>query len=141
MLGIYLLPILIAEQGISAEQVTQITKHSERSGLFKRDLKGSDGLHWGEGNIVLSTQDGQQFFTLDGKLAPGPDYKLYLTPSYAETKAEFLAIKEQSVRVSNVKAFNNFHIPVPANIDTNAYPAVLIWCETFSQFITAARLQ
>lgn len=140
-LGIYLLPILTAEKGISTEQVTQIIKHSERSGIFKRDLKDSDSFHWGVGNIALSTQNGQQFFTLDGELSPGPDYKLYLIPRYVETEVEFLAIKAQSIRVANVSVFENFHIPVPTNINTDAYPAVLIWCEAFGQFITAARLQ
>ena len=42
------------------------------------------------------------------------------------------------VRVGDVKTFNNFVVPVPAGVDPAQYAAVVIWCETFSEFITAA---
>ena len=29
---------------------------------------------------------------------------------------------------------------VPADVDVSAFPAVLIWCEAFGEFITAAEL-
>ena len=45
---------------------------------------------------------------LDGEIAPGPDYRLYLTPSFVETEEGFLAIKAESWRIGAVKAFENF---------------------------------
>jgi hypothetical protein len=30
-------------------------------------------------------------------------------------------------------------VPVPAGIDPKAYTTVIVWCESFGQFITAAR--
>ena len=45
---------------------------------------------------------------LDGEIAPGPDYRLYLTPSFVETEEAFLAIKDKSVMVSPIKAYKNF---------------------------------
>ncbi len=74
-----------------------------------------------------------------GELAPGPDYKLYLAPEFVETEADFIRLKPQMVRVGDVKTFRNFLIPVPESIDPARYTAVVIWCERFSQFITAAR--
>ena len=44
-------------------------------------------------------------------------------------------------RVGDVKTFQNFVVPIPASIDPGEYSAVIVWCETFSQFITAARYQ
>jgi len=41
--------------------------------------------------------------------------------------------------VGDVKTFENFIVPVPGSIDIQSYAAVVVWCETFSQFITAAR--
>jgi hypothetical protein len=41
-----------------------------------------------------------------GKLAPGPDYKLYLAPSFVEDEAGFEAIKAQSKQVGDVKTFD-----------------------------------
>jgi hypothetical protein len=45
------------------------------------------------------------------------------------------------VQVAPIKAFRNFAVDVPDDIDVSAYKAVLIWCEAFSQFITAAELR
>ncbi len=139
-LGIYLLPILTANEGLTVDEVVAITQRAERRGEFRADLEGSDFLHWGRGTIALSVEDDRRFFSLDGEVSPGPDYRLYLTPEYVETERAFLAIKEQSAEVGPIKTFVNFHIEVPSAIDTDGYPAVLIWCETFGQFITAARL-
>jgi hypothetical protein len=38
-----------------------------------------------------------------------------------------------------VKTFENFIVPLPAGTDPARYTSVIVWCETFSQFITAAR--
>lgn len=43
------------------------------------------------------------------------------------------------VRVGDVKTFKNFLILVPGSVDPTRYDAVVIWCETFGQFITAAK--
>ena len=82
---------------------------------------------------------GREAITLAGKLAPGPDYKLYLSPEFVETEAEFLRLKSRMVRVGEVKTFENFVVPVPAGIDPAGYRAVVVWCERFGQFITAAK--
>jgi len=78
---------------------------------------------------------------LDGKVAPGPDYRLYLTPKYVETGPGFQTIKAQSLQIGPIKAFENFSLDLPDGVDVTNYRAVLIWCEAFGQFITAAELQ
>jgi Electron transfer DM13 len=134
-LGIYLLPILTAPEGPSITEVKAEVTKGVFKGAFRRDLKDSDFLHWGEGTVSIGTTA----VTLLGKLAPGPDYKLYLSPAFVETEADFMRLKSKMVRVGDVKTFENFIVPVPANIDPAAYSAVIIWCESFSQFITAAK--
>ncbi len=74
-----------------------------------------------------------------GRVAPGPDYKLYLSPEFVETEADFARLKPKMARVGDVKTFENFIVPVPASVDVTQYDSVIVWCETFSQFITAAR--
>ena len=74
-----------------------------------------------------------------GRVAPGPDYKLYLSPEFVETEADFKRLKPRMARVGEVKTFENFIVPLPAGIDPAAYNTVIVWCESFSQFITAAR--
>jgi hypothetical protein len=134
-LGIYLLPILIAPSAPSKTQVSAQAASARYTGTFRRDLKDSDALHWGEGTVSI----GPTSVALDGELAPGPDYKLYLSPEFVETEADFLRLKANMVRVGDVKTFKNFVVPVPESIDPSRYNTVIVWCETFSQFITAAR--
>ena len=131
-LGVYYLPILVASDGASDDVLA-----AAKSGA----MKGSDAYHWGEGTLHLTQEAGQYFFTLEGRVSPGPDYKLYLTPAYVEDEAEFLAIKSQSVRVADITGFDNFRVDVPMSIDPTQYPAVIIWCERFREFITAGRLE
>jgi hypothetical protein len=136
-LGIYLLPILIAPQAPTAAEVKSAVPEAAYTGTFRRDLSGSDALHWGEGKVSI----GRRHIAFEGKLAPGPDYKLYLSPEYVETKEGFLRMKSQMVRVADVKTFENFLVAVPEGIDPARYKAAIVWCETFSMFITAARYQ
>ncbi len=140
-LGVYFLPIITAEEGAKQAVVEQAMKQALRRGVFDRGLGDSDGAHWGEGEIVLSSEQGRQYLTLNGEIAPGPDYRLYLTPELVMTEDAFLAIKERSARVASIKAYRNFRVEVPDSIDPSAYAAVLIWCESFSEFITAAELR
>jgi Electron transfer DM13 len=134
-LGIYLLPILTAPEAPSIIDVQAEVAKGAFNGQFRRDLKDSDFLHWGEGTVSVSATT----IALMGKLAPGPDYKLYLSPEFVETAADFKRLKPKMVRVGDVKTFENFIVPVPSGIDPATYTSVIIWCESFSQFITAAK--
>ena len=133
-LGIYALPILIAPPPPTAAEVKSAVAGAAYTGTFRRDLPGSDALHWGEGKVTI----GPRRIAFEGKLAPGPDYKLYLSPEYVEAKADFLRVKPRMARVADVKTFENFVVSVPEGIDPAQHKAVIIWCETFSMFITAA---
>lgn len=134
-LGIYLLPILMAPPAPSATDVAAAAGKAEFKGEFRKDLKGSDFLHWGEGTVLVS----RSAIALMGRIAPGPDYKLYLSPEFVETEADFKRLKAGMARVGDVKTFENFIVLLPASIDPKAYTTVIVWCESFGQFITAAR--
>ena len=133
--GIYALPILIAPPAPSAEALKAATSEAQFTGRFKRDLKDSDALHWGEGVVSIAPKA----ISLAGRLAPGPDYKLYLSPEFVETEADFKRLKSSMARVGDVKTFENFVVPIPPGVEPAKYTAVVIWCETFAQFITAAK--
>ena len=134
-LGIYVLPILTAPTAPSSAEVSAQSGQAQFTGQFRRDLKDSDLFHWGEGTVSV----GRKSIALQGKVAPGPDYKLYLSPEFVETEADFNRLKPRMVRVGDVKTFENFIVAVPAAVDPAAYTAVIVWCESFGQFITAAR--
>lgn len=133
-LGIYLLPVLIAPPAPSDAEVSSSSQGALFSARFTRDLPGSDFLHWGEGEVSVSPSH----VAFMGSMAPGPDYQLYLTRELVTTEAEFLPIKGDALRVGPVKTFDNFILPLPQGSDPAEYKAVVVWCETFSEFITAA---
>lgn len=134
-LGIYLLPILTAPEGPDEASLQQSSASALFTAELTRDLRGSDRLHWGEGTIsVTPTQ-----IVHDGRLSPGPDYKLYLTPSFVEDEAEFEAVKAQSIQIGDVKSFEGVILDIPQGVDVTAYNTVVVWCEAFGEFITAAQ--
>jgi hypothetical protein len=133
--GIYALPILTAPAAPSAAEIHAQAGAAQFKGEFRRDLQDSDLFHWGEGTVTV----GRRSIALMGRIAPGPDYKLYLSPAFAETEAEFLRLKPRMARIGDVKTFENFIVAVPEAIDPAAYNTVIVWCESFGQFITAAK--
>src|SRR6266545_2428338 len=81
-IGTYTLPILVAPKAPSLDEVKSLAGAAEFTGEFRRDLKGSDSLHWGQGKVSV----GRTAISLAGRLAPGPDYKLYLSPEFVDTR-------------------------------------------------------
>ncbi len=134
-LGVYFLPILTEPQGPDEATLAAAAGQARYEATLTRDLKGSDLLHWGEGTIGIS--DKQVVHT--GELSPGPDYKLYLVKEFTEDEAGFLAVKDTAVRLGDIKTFDGFIVDVPDGVSVDDYTTVLVWCEAFGEFITAAR--
>ena len=136
-LGIYLLPILIAPASPSSESVRSAMAAAAFTGEFRRNLADSDALHWGEGTLTISNDS----IGFVGELAPGPDYRLYLSPVFVETEAAFAANKAQMVQIAPIRTFENFLVALPESVDPAAYSTAIVWCESFGQFISAAAYQ
>jgi hypothetical protein len=134
-IGVYALPILVAPSAPSSDAISRLANEAIFKGRFRRDLEDSDALHWGEGEVSVSSTA----IALNGELAPGPDYKLYLSPQFVETEVEFNRLKPDLVRVGDVKTFKNFVVPIPPTVDVERFNTVVVWCESFGQFITAAQ--
>ncbi|MEQ8825382.1 MAG: DM13 domain-containing protein [Filomicrobium sp.] len=134
-LGVYLLPILTAPPSLDRAMLAENAKSAQYKATFKRDLKGSDFLHWGEGTVSISPT----MVVHEGDLAPGPDYKLYLVPEFVEDEASFEKVKAKSLQVGDIKTFDGFLVKLPADTDIESYTTVVVWCEAFSEFITAAK--
>ncbi len=134
-LGIYVLPILTAADPPSTSEMQVLESAEKLTATFRRDLKGSDFFHWGEGEVTVTPTH----IAHRGRLAPGPDYKVYLASEFVEDKEAFLAIKDKAVRIGDVKGFSGFLVPVPGSVDVKQYTTVVVWCETFKAFISAAK--
>ena len=134
-LGIYLLPIVTAPDGPSAELLRTSAATAQFTGQFRRDVEDSDLFHWGDGTLYVSDTN----IVLEGRLAPGPDYRLYLSPQFVETEADFTALKSSMAHVGHVRTFRNFAVRVPENINPAQFNTAIVWCESFGQFITSAQ--
>ena len=138
--GVYALPILTAEKGLSRTQLAKLANQQTsamRTGTFVNKLADSDAFHWGEGTITVTDER----IWLDGQVSPGPDYRLYLVTKFVETEAEFLQIKDSALQIAPIKAFSNFNVDVPKGLDISGYNSVLICCKAFRQFINAAEIK
>ena len=136
-LGIYMLPILIAPPSPSDAEIEVMSSQAMYTSQFSKNLEGSDRFHWGEGIVSI----GPKHIALIGKLAPGPDYKLYLSPEYIQTEAGFERVRSSLALVGDVRTFKNFIVEIPASVNPSNYNTVVIWCESFEEFITSAKYQ
>ncbi|AEV34565.1 Phenylalanyl-tRNA synthetase beta subunit [Pseudovibrio sp. FO-BEG1] len=134
-LGVYFLPILTAPDSPETAVLEQKAQNAQYTAEFNRDQRGNDFLHWGEGKVSVSPT----MIVHQGRLAPGPDYKVYLVPEFVEHEDEFLPVKDNSVLIGDVKTFDGFLLDVPEGVDIEKYNTVLVWCETFGEFISAAK--
>ena len=134
MLSFYLLPILTAPEGPSVSEVESSSQQALYKTRFHKDVAGSNPIYWGEGDVSI----GKTSISLKGSIAPGPDYFLYLTKNLVDTRASFLAIKQDSLKLGPIRTFDNFIVPLDESVDLEQYSAVVVWSETFSLFITSA---
>ena len=134
-LGIYLLPILTAPVSPDQAVLEEMAADAVYTAELSRELRGNDLLHWGEGTISLTSSQ----IVHEGRLAPGPDYKVYLVTEFVEHEDEFLPLRDAALQIGDVKTFEGFILDIPEGVDIEAYNSVLVWCEAFSEFITAAQ--
>ncbi|MBE0363428.1 hypothetical protein PULV_a0866 [Pseudoalteromonas ulvae UL12] len=135
--GIYTLPILIAPHSPTEGEIKAVSDIAHYRTAFVRDLQDSDWLHFGEGEVFIS----HHAIAFSGTLAPGPDYTVYFSPEFVQTEADFQRLKATMVSVAKVNTFNDFLVAIPANISADKYNTVIIWCDSFEQFITSAQYQ
>ena len=141
LLGVYTLPIIVEwRHGVEERAQAPEASENDPAGVFDRNSPGSDPLHWGEGRVRVT--QGSLVFEEDVRLAPGPDYRVYLSKSFAQTKEEFLQIKAQAVEIASLEVFSGpLSFPIPPEVDTDVYDNVVVWCEAFAMYIASARLE
>lgn len=135
--GIFMLPILTAPPGPDSQELAMVVDEATYIGKFDKNRQDSDFLHWGEGNFALNSEK----IVFVGELAPGPDYKIYLSSEFIESEQKFNELKPNLMQVGSVNTFENFAADLPNDIDLSQYNTVIIWCESFGEFITSGRYQ
>ncbi|WP_058973742.1 DM13 domain-containing protein [Type-D symbiont of Plautia stali] len=132
--GVYILPVLTAEKNSTKEEVNSVKNDARYTGVFNKNQEGSNAVHWAEGQLYINDTD----IAFEGSIAPGPDYKIYLTKVQANDRESFLHIKEDSLYIGDLKNFGDFKKSLPNGVNIDGYTTVQIWCERFEQFIASA---
>ncbi|WP_144213536.1 DM13 domain-containing protein [Shewanella donghaensis] len=135
--GIYYLPILTAPKSPETASIQTLAKQHLFETTFSTERQDSDLLHWGEGQVFISQND----ISFIGNLSPGPDFKLYLSKTFIETEADFKREKTNLLQVGDINTFENFIVPITDDVKVAEFNTVIVWCESFGQFITSARYQ
>jgi hypothetical protein len=135
VIGIYSLPILMATSDPTSGTLVLGIKQTRYVATISENLTDSDFLHWGKGTFSL----GDEYIVFQGNLAPGPAYQLYLAPKFIDTEKAFLEQKHLMQEVGDVTSFNDYVLPVNPEINIDQFNTVIIWCESFNQFITSAQ--
>lgn len=135
VIGIYSLPILMATSDPTSGTLVLGIKQTRYVATISENLTDSDFLHWGKGTFSL----GDEYIVFQGSLAPGPAYQLYLAPKFIDTEKAFLEQKHLMQEVGDVTSFNDYVLPVNPEINIDQFNTVIIWCESFNQFITSAQ--
>ena len=99
-LGVYFLPFLTFEKGLSETELAELTSSARPKPIIARaslcaTWKARMPPHRGEGTIYVRDDR----IWLDGAIAPGPDYRLYLTMGQFTTRDSFLAAKSQACKL------------------------------------------
>ncbi len=134
-LGIYLLPILTAPPSPDEALLSEMAQSATYSADIQEDLPGNDRLHWGEGRISLTATQ----IVHEGRLAPGPDYRLYLVPDFVDHEDAFEPLRDSSRVIGKIDTFGGFILDLPGDVTLEDYTTVLIWCEAFGEFIAVAQ--
>jgi hypothetical protein len=135
VIGIYSLPILMTTSDPTSGTLVLGIKQTRYVATISENLTDSDFLHWGKGTFSL----GDEYIVFQGNLAPGPAYQLYLAPKFIDTEKAFLEQKHLMQEVGDVTSFNDYVLPVNPEINIDQFNTVIIWCDSFNQFITSAQ--
>ena len=98
-LGVYFLPILTAPKSLDVSIINEYEQKATYQTEFVKKLKGSDFLHWGEAKVTISDDK----VTVNGSIAPGPDYKLYFTNQFVEHEDEFYPLRVRQSMLLKLK--------------------------------------
>jgi hypothetical protein len=99
----------------------------------------SDPIHWGRGKV--SVYERTVFLEPDFEVGPGPAFHVYLVPKANVRSSEDVKDK-MYVDLGRLRAFKGSQrYAIPAGVDLDKYPSVIIWCERFSVLISPADLR
>jgi hypothetical protein len=98
----------------------------------------SDPVHYGSGAVTV--YDDVVFLGEDFEVGPGPAFHVYLVPK-AEIRRSLDVKGSMFVDLGKLRAFKGSqNYAIPAGVELDDYPSVVIWCAEFGVLISPADL-
>jgi hypothetical protein len=136
-LGFFIFPFVFAPPP-AAETLTEADRtRLVATGTFIH-ANPSDPIHYGKGRV--SVYERAVFLEPDFEVGPGPAYHVYLVPKTSiRSSADMKDV--MYVDLGRLRTFKGSQrYAIPAGVDLDKYPSVIIWCERFGVLISPADL-
>lgn len=136
--GIFVYPYIFLADIVASDRVDD----AERRPVVARGAfihaNPSDPIHHGRGDVTVY----QDLVHLESnfEVGPGPKYHVYLVPEENVTPDTDVA-KTMFVDLGRLRAFKGSqNYELPAGLQLEKYPSLVIWCEQFGVLISPAKL-
>ena len=135
-LGFFFFPFVFPPP-VATEQLSDSDRSTRvASGTFIH-ANLSDPVHWGRGRV--SVYERAVFLEADFEVGPGPAFHVLLAPK-ASIRTSSDVKDLMFVDLGGLRAFKGQRYAIPAGVNLQEYPSVVIWCERFSVLISPADL-
>lgn len=130
----FIFPPPPAMERLSAEQTSNLVA----AGTFIH-ANPSDPIHYGKGEVEVFEQ--VVHLKADFQVGPGPAFHVYLVPK-AEVRDSADVEDTMFVDLGKLRAFEGSQVyDIPAGVDLEKFPSVVIWCAQFGVLISPADLE
>lgn len=136
-LGFFLFPYVFppppAMESLTESELTNVVAR----GTFIH-ANPSDPVHYGSGGVTV--YENTLFLGEDFAVGPGPKFHVYLVPKEMVRSSSDVT-GTMFVDLGRLRAFEGSQkFPIPAGVDLEAFPSVVIWCAQFDVLISPADL-
>jgi ABC-type antimicrobial peptide transport system permease subunit len=136
-LGFFFFPFVFPPPTATEQLLDQDRSPPVAAGTFIH-ANPSDPIHWGRGKV--SVYERAVFLEQDFEVGPGPAFHVLLVPK-ANIRSSADVKDLMYVDLGGLRAFKGSQrYAIPAGVNLNTYPSVVIWCERFSVLISPADL-
>jgi len=136
-LGFFLFPYVFpppkATEQLTAAEKTEVVAE----GTFIH-ADPDDPIHYGKGKVTVYRNT--VFLHADFEVGPGPKFHVYLVPK-EKVRSSSDVTGTMFVDLGRLRAFEGSQkFSIPAGLDLEAFPSVVIWCAQFDVLISPADL-
>jgi predicted small secreted protein len=138
-IGIFSYPYIFLANIVASEEVGDAAQRQVLAHGSFIHANPSDPIHYGKGDATV--YEDLVHLEANFEVGPGPKYHVYLVPEENVTPDTDVA-KTMFVDLGRLRAFKGSqNYEIPAGLQLEKYPNLVIWCEQFGVLISPAKLQ